>query len=101
MNHHRLNVIRMLVRHKNITLFTLNAPQSAMNGVTPLGMAAWLNMPVAVKALLQDSIGTVSVDGMDSHGATALMCKVIPYTFYSCTHQPHSPQMLPVTVISK
>jgi hypothetical protein len=38
-------------------------------------MAAWLNFPEVVRLLLEDSVHTVSVDGMDSHGATALMCK--------------------------
>jgi hypothetical protein len=70
----RLNVLRILLRHPDISLFTLNAPQHAMNGVTPLGMAAWLNMDEAVRVLLEDSAETVSVDGMDTHGATALMC---------------------------
>jgi len=43
--------------------------------VIPLGMAAWLNQPQAVQVLLEDSSESVSVDGMDSHGATALMCE--------------------------
>jgi len=46
-----------------------------MNGVTPLGMAAWLNQPQAVRALLEVSAESVSVDGIDSYGATALMCE--------------------------
>ncbi|GLB44891.1 putative ankyrin repeat [Lyophyllum shimeji] len=69
----RLNTIRLLLKHPQISLFTLNAPQSSMNGVIPLGMAAWLNMEEAVRILLEDSADTVSVDGMDAHGATALM----------------------------
>ncbi|EGN98718.1 hypothetical protein SERLA73DRAFT_16506, partial [Serpula lacrymans var. lacrymans S7.3] len=44
-----------------------------LNDVTPLGMAAWLNMLEAVKVLLESSAGTVAVDGMDIHGATPLM----------------------------
>jgi hypothetical protein len=71
----RLNTIRLLLRHPGISLFTLNAPHSSMNGVVPLGMAAWLNLPEAVRLLLEDSAHTVSVDGMDAHGATALMCE--------------------------
>jgi len=71
----RLNTIRLLLRHPDISLFTLNAPQSSMNGVIPLGMAAWLNLPDAVRILLEDSARAVAVDGMDAHGATALMCK--------------------------
>lgn len=77
----RLDVLRMLLAHPDISLLTLNVPQSSMNGVIPLGMAAWLNMVDAVRVLLEDSAGMVSVDGMDSHGATALMCT--PYLFLS------------------
>ncbi|KAG6816642.1 hypothetical protein H0H87_004388 [Tephrocybe sp. NHM501043] len=71
----RLNTIQRLLRDPRISLFTLNAPQSSMNGVIPLGMAAWMNMEDAVRILLEESSDTVSVDGMDAHGATALMCK--------------------------
>lgn len=71
----RLNTLKTLLGHPDISLLTLNAPQSSMNGVIPLGMAAWLNQPQAVRTLLDDSADSVSVDGMDSHGATALMCK--------------------------
>ncbi|KAG6840673.1 hypothetical protein C0991_005178 [Blastosporella zonata] len=69
----RLNTIRRLLRDPRISLFTLNAPQSSMNGVIPLGMAAWLNMEDVVRILLEESSDAVSVDGMDTHGATALM----------------------------
>ena len=71
----RLNAIRALLTHPDISLLTLNAPQLSMNGVIPLGMAAWLNQPEVVRVLLEDSADAVSVDGMDSHGATALMCE--------------------------
>lgn len=77
MSQKRLNIVKMLLAHADISLFTLNAPQSSMNGVIPLGMAAWLNLPQAVRVLLEESAGAVSVDGMDGHGATALMCKCI------------------------
>ncbi|PPQ95745.1 hypothetical protein CVT26_015871 [Gymnopilus dilepis] len=69
----RLNALKLLVNHPDVSLFTLNAPQSSMNGVIPLGMAAWLNQPQAIRVLLEESADSVSVDGMDSHGATALM----------------------------
>ena len=75
MTPNRLNAIRLLLGHPRISLFTLNAPQNSTNGVVPLGMAAWLNMPEAVRLLLEGSAAAVSVDGMDAHGATALMCK--------------------------
>ena len=71
----RLNVIRTLITHPDISLLTLNTPQLSMNGVIPLGMAAWLNQPEVVRVLLEDGTDSVSVDGMDSHGATALMCE--------------------------
>jgi ankyrin repeat protein len=47
-----LNILRILLRHPGISLFMLNAPQHAMNGVTPLGMA--------VQVLVEDNVGTVS-----------------------------------------
>ena len=71
----RLNAIRALLTHPDISLLTLNTPQLSMNGVIPLGMAAWLNQPEVVRVLLEDSADSVSVDGKDSHGATALMCE--------------------------
>ncbi|KIY68729.1 hypothetical protein CYLTODRAFT_373966 [Cylindrobasidium torrendii FP15055 ss-10] len=69
----RLNIIRALVSRPDVTLYTLNAPQEAFRGVTPIGMAAWLNLYDAVNALLEGSLQSVSVDGMDTHGATSLM----------------------------
>ncbi|TFY76676.1 hypothetical protein EWM64_g7338 [Hericium alpestre] len=69
----RLNVLRLLVEHQHISLYSLNAPQDAMNGVTPLGMASWLNAPDVVHVLLDSSSGAVAVNGMDAHGVTALM----------------------------
>ncbi|KAF8183412.1 ankyrin repeat-containing domain protein [Pholiota molesta] len=69
----RLATLKTLLSHPDINLLTLNAPHQSMNGVIPLCMAAWLNQPQAVRALLNDSADSVSVDGMDSHGATALM----------------------------
>lgn len=40
-------------------------------------MASWLNMADVVSLMLETSFGTVSVDAMDAHGATALMCKML------------------------
>jgi len=71
----RLQVIRMAVSHPEISLFTLNAPQDSINDVTPLSMAAWLDMPQVVNILLTCSSGAVSVDAEDTDGATPLMCK--------------------------
>lgn len=75
MSQDRLSVIRIAVSHPDISLFTLNAPQDSINDVTPLGMAAWLDMPDVVQVLLECSSGAISVDGMDADGATPLMCK--------------------------
>ncbi|KAF9496645.1 hypothetical protein BDN71DRAFT_1588826 [Pleurotus eryngii] len=69
----RMKVIQTVIEHPDVSLYTLNAPQSAFNGVTPLGMASWLNSPQAVECLLEGSRETVSVNGMDSHAATPLM----------------------------
>jgi hypothetical protein len=74
MNQSRLNALRILLAQPEVSLLTLNAPHATMSGVIPLGMAAWLNQPIAVRALLDDGVDSVAVDGMDSHGATALMC---------------------------
>jgi hypothetical protein len=74
MNRNRLNALKTLLTQAELSLLTLNAPHAMMNGVIPLGMAAWLNQPLAVRTLLDDSVQSVAVDGMDSHGATALMC---------------------------
>ena len=75
----RLDILRLLVEDRHVSLYTLNAPQEAMNGVTPLGFAAWMNSLNAVKTLLEAGGGTVSVDGEDAYGVTPLMCKwVLP-----------------------
>ncbi|KAF8841811.1 hypothetical protein BDN67DRAFT_490026 [Paxillus ammoniavirescens] len=73
MSEDRLSVLRIAVSHPDISLYTLNAPQDSINDVTPLGMAAWLDMPEVVQLLLECSSGAVSVDGMDTDGATPLM----------------------------
>ncbi|KAJ3829897.1 ankyrin repeat-containing domain protein [Lentinula raphanica] len=69
----RLKVIDILLKRPEISLYTLNAPQNAFNDATPLGMAAWLNMPEAVRVLLKSSLDSVAVDGTDMHGSTPLM----------------------------
>ncbi|KAL4064486.1 hypothetical protein J3A83DRAFT_4376707 [Scleroderma citrinum] len=73
MSEDRLNVLRIALLHPDISLYTLNAPQDSINDVTPLGMAAWLDMPHVVRLLLECSAGSVSVDGTDTDGATPLM----------------------------
>jgi hypothetical protein len=74
----RLACIRALINHPKISLLTLNAPHNSMNGVVPLGMAAWLNLPKVVKLVLEESADAISVDGMDCQGATPLMCEFMP-----------------------
>ncbi|KAI6042948.1 hypothetical protein EDC04DRAFT_2563561 [Pisolithus marmoratus] len=73
MSEDRLSVLRIALLHPDISLYTLNAPQESINDVTPLGMAAWLGVPNVVKLLLDYSAGAISVDGMDTDGATPLM----------------------------
>ncbi|EKM78058.1 hypothetical protein AGABI1DRAFT_129835 [Agaricus bisporus var. burnettii JB137-S8] len=69
----RLNAMRIMLRQSQISLYCLNAPHTATNGVIPLSMAAWLNFPNLVQVLLEESADAVAVDGLDAHGATALM----------------------------
>ncbi|KAH9945271.1 ankyrin [Epithele typhae] len=66
----RLDVLRTLLRSETMSLYALNAPA---RGVTPLGLAAWLNVPDMVRVLLEESRGLVAVDGTDSLGVTPLM----------------------------
>ena len=84
----RLRIIKTILDHDDISLHALNAPQRAIRGVTPLGFAAWLNIPSAVRLLLETYPGLVSVDGMDSLGATALMCASPPFPLSSTRQIP-------------
>ncbi len=67
----RVEVLRTLIRSETTTFYALNAPT---RGVTPLGLAAWLNIPDVVRVLLEETNGLVAVDGTDSVGVTPLMC---------------------------
>ncbi|KAH9928647.1 uncharacterized protein B0H18DRAFT_244003 [Fomitopsis serialis] len=60
----------MLLDHEDISLFTLNSP---VRGVSPLCLAAWLDIPQLVQLLLEGSRGMIPVNGMDNFGATPLM----------------------------
>ncbi|KZT07658.1 ankyrin [Laetiporus sulphureus 93-53] len=66
----RLLILRLLLDHVDISLKTLNGP---VRGVSPLSLAAWLDLREVVQLLLEDSYGMVSVNGMDTSGATPLM----------------------------
>ncbi|KAI0649289.1 ankyrin [Trametes meyenii] len=66
----RLEVLRALIGSDTTSLYALNAP---VRGVTPLGLAAWLNIPDAIRVLLEESRGLVAVDGTDALGVTPLM----------------------------
>ncbi|RDX57555.1 ankyrin [Lentinus brumalis] len=66
----RVEVLRTLIRHESMSFYALNAPT---RGVTPLGLAAWLNVPDVVRVLLEESRGLVAVDGTDAVGVTPLM----------------------------
>lgn len=72
--HARLGLVRLLVSHPNVTLYTLNAPQADMRDVTPLGIASWSNAVEVIKACLELGAGAVAVDARDGHSATPLMC---------------------------
>jgi hypothetical protein len=82
MSNARLNILRLLISHRDISLYTLNASQFSMRRVSatsPLGAAVLLNMPLVVKDLLELCIGMVSVDFPDNYGGTPLMCKIKLY----------------------
>ncbi|PIL29763.1 transporter [Ganoderma sinense ZZ0214-1] len=66
----RIHVLRTLLSSETASLYALNAPSK---GVTPLGLAAWLNIPDAIRVLLEESRGLVAVDGTDCLGVTPLM----------------------------
>ncbi|TFY59089.1 hypothetical protein EVJ58_g6006 [Rhodofomes roseus] len=68
----RVEILQMLLDHEDISLFTLNSP---VLGVSPLCLAAWLDIPQMVRLLLEGSRGMIPVNGMDNFGATPLMCK--------------------------
>ncbi|KDQ13519.1 hypothetical protein BOTBODRAFT_33533 [Botryobasidium botryosum FD-172 SS1] len=73
----RLRVLTdVLLQNRDLSLYTLNAPQEYAQGATALALAAWLNKPQEVFALLEASQGCVSVDARDALGATALMYAV-------------------------
>ena len=91
----RLDVLRTLLRSDGASLYALNAP---VRGVTPLGLAAWLNLPDVVRGLLEESRGLVAVDGTDAVGVTPLMCTCSSFflgwpragadVFACCRHRP-------------
>ncbi|RPD61117.1 ankyrin [Lentinus tigrinus ALCF2SS1-7] len=66
----RVEVLRTVIRNDSMSFYALNAPT---RGVTPLGLAAWLNVPDVVRVLLEESRGLVAVDGTDAVGVTPLM----------------------------
>ncbi|KAF9560737.1 ankyrin [Agrocybe pediades] len=70
----RLNALKLLLRHPSTSLVSLHlAPESTLC-VGPLGLSAFLNYPDAVRALLEETNGSVMVDGpADVCGGTALM----------------------------
>lgn len=68
----RVEVLRMLIGNDTMSLYALNAPA---RGVTPLALAAWLNIPEAIRVLLEESRGLVAVNGTDALGVTPLMCR--------------------------
>ena len=71
-------MLKNLLNHGALSLYSLNAPQDSLKGATPLSFASWLNLPDVVRLLLEEHPGVVTVDGMDSRGATPLMCQWDP-----------------------
>lgn len=61
----------ILLRHPNLFVSTLDAPQFEIKGITPLCLASYLSKTDVIQLLLED--GRINVDGTDSKSATALM----------------------------
>jgi hypothetical protein len=72
----RLQILsEIILPNPELSLYTLNAPQNAAKGTTALALAAWLNKPEDVRALLDVKPGLVAVDCRDGLDATPLMCE--------------------------
>ncbi|KAL5526918.1 hypothetical protein ACEPAF_8645 [Sanghuangporus sanghuang] len=69
----RLSILSFLLENHCLTLYTLNASHSSLKGLTPLGMATYLNRLDFVTVLLGKGDGLVLVDGVDSQRATPIM----------------------------
>ncbi|KAI5120211.1 hypothetical protein M0805_006317 [Coniferiporia weirii] len=69
----RLAILTFLLDRRAFSLYALNASDLSLNGLTPLGMAAYLGRLDFVTALVEKCDGLVLVDGVDSHRATPLM----------------------------
>ncbi|SAL96596.1 hypothetical protein [Absidia glauca] len=61
----------VLLRHPNLYVATLDAPQYEIKGITPLCLASYLGKSEIIQLLLED--GRVDVNGTDSKNASALM----------------------------
>ncbi|CAO3598400.1 unnamed protein product [Absidia cylindrospora] len=68
---HLLIMKKILLRHPNLYVSTLNSPQYEIKGITPLCLASYLGKSEMIELLLED--GRVDVDGTDSKNASALM----------------------------
>ncbi|GJJ08192.1 hypothetical protein Clacol_002400 [Clathrus columnatus] len=69
----RLEVLRLISQHDQLSLYSLNAPMAWAGGVTLLGLMSWLNMSMEITYLLEFARGLLEVNAMDEQGATALM----------------------------
>ncbi|KAL5485689.1 hypothetical protein ACEPAI_6730 [Sanghuangporus weigelae] len=69
----RLSILSFLLENHCLSLYTLNASHSSLKGLTPLGMATYLNRLDFVTVLLERGDGLVLVDGVDSQRATPIM----------------------------
>lgn len=70
----RLEVLRLVSQHDQLSLYSFNAPLPWAGGVTLLGLMSWLNMPVEIMYFLEFGQGLLEVNAMDEQGAVALMC---------------------------
>ena len=77
----RLAILSFFLVKRTFTLYTLNSPHALLRGLTPLGMAVYLNRLDFVKVLLEKGEGTVILDGIDSHRATPIMCMFTSNSF--------------------
>ncbi|EJD06435.1 ankyrin [Fomitiporia mediterranea MF3/22] len=69
----RLAILYFLLETHALSLYVLNAAHTSLKGLTPLGMAAYLNRLDFVTLLLEKGDGLVLIDAVDSQRATPIM----------------------------
>ncbi|KIJ52466.1 hypothetical protein M422DRAFT_202564 [Sphaerobolus stellatus SS14] len=73
LSENRLDVLKLVAEHPQLSLYSLNAPMPWAEGVTLLGLMSWLNMPSEIMCLLEFTQGLMEANAMDNNGATPLM----------------------------